>query len=199
MHFEATGKPALSVFEHIRAPWLLLEAAFDACEAAHDAEEGGSSPPSTVVRHAAVCVVLAVVALEGYINEFLQRHAKPSLWGVMQRLGIRNKWQLAPRLTGADEEFQTDAPPWAKFSELVRMRNRIVHWAPPDPEKPGPAKEWGDYKTTVQELTSERASEACRTACEMIWQLHQLHGSNVLPGWGEFLERVEGPWREDTS
>ncbi len=190
MRFAVEGKPPLTALEHVRAPWLLLEAA----------EAERRSPVTTVVRHAAVCVVLAVAVLEGYINSFADRHIDRWLWKLIDRehayLGLRKKWHVAPRLAGADREFPKDTRTWERFCNLTKLRNDTVHWGPPEAEAASARRAWGQWRRTVDTFTAACPAQACRTACEMIWELHQVHGSSLLPGWDELLARVEGPWHE---
>ncbi len=203
IRFTVEGRPPLRVFEHIRAPWLLLEAALEARDAADAAQADSPCPRTTVVRHTAVCVVLAMAALEGYINSFAQQHIDPWLWSLIDRemayLGLRDKWRAAPKLAGADSEFPTDTKVWEDFCNLIKLRNETVHWQPPEPQTASAQRAWGQWRRTVATFTAACATRASRTACEMIWQLHQVHGSRLLPGWDELLARVEGPWQEGAA
>ena len=84
---------------------------------------------SMFVRHSILAVIFAA---ESLVNLLLDDFSRlPSGGKYIQRLGIREKWFIAPMLCGSGsagaQTFDASKAPFQQFSELVDLRNWLVH------------------------------------------------------------------------
>lgn len=101
----------------------------DACKLRDAAQVETSKLRSMYARHSILAVIFAAEAL---VNQLLDDFsALPSGDRYIERLGIREKWFTGPLVCSAAEHpsrtFDPARNPFQSFSELVDIRNWLVH------------------------------------------------------------------------
>lgn len=99
-----------------------------------------SSAYAPFLEHLATVHILCVTALEAHINTQAKELLEQSLFGALERISLKAKWLLLPRLLGLPG-FSRGAEPFQSLTRLVRYRNRLVHYK-------GEREEW-DRDTAV--------------------------------------------------
>jgi hypothetical protein len=85
------------------------------------------------VRAARTALLLYILSLEGLINRALEAFLPEPLRSFFlereDRFSLEDKWQLLPLIAGDDgpKAFDKSRDVWARFVELVRLRNEFVH------------------------------------------------------------------------
>jgi hypothetical protein len=184
----------------------------DARKLAEAAEREETKLRSMYARHSILAVVFAGEALA---NRLLDDYSQlPSRAKHLQRLGIREKWIIAPFVCGRQEPlgrtFEPGLQPFQQFSELVAIRNWLAHpevkrflgasadgstitimetgeEVPWVDTQEGPV--WPQTKIPINpfELTATHAKTAIRVLDAMVQELKSLHPELVTDKW---LEKV---------
>ena len=85
------------------------------------------------VRAARTSLLLYILSLEGLINraleQFLPEPQRQFFLEREERFSLEDKWQLLPLIAGGGgaRTFDKSRQGWARFTELIRIRNEFVH------------------------------------------------------------------------
>jgi len=85
------------------------------------------------VRAARTALLLYIFSLEGLINRaldaFLPEPQRQFFIEREDRFSLEDKWQLLPLMAaqGGPQAFDKSENVWARFVELIRIRNEFVH------------------------------------------------------------------------
>jgi hypothetical protein len=85
------------------------------------------------VRAARTALLLYILNLEGLINraleQFLPEPQRQFFLDREERFSLEDKWQLLPLIAGdgGPRAFDKSKQVWARFAELIRIRNEFVH------------------------------------------------------------------------
>jgi hypothetical protein len=85
------------------------------------------------VRAARTALLLYILSLEGLVNRaleaFLPEPQRQFFINREERFSLEDKWQLLPLMAGegGPRAFDKSADVWARFVELIRIRNEFVH------------------------------------------------------------------------
>ena len=85
------------------------------------------------IRASRTALLLYILSLEGLINRaleaFLPEPQRQFFVEREERFSLEDKWQLLPLMAGhgGPKVFDKSAQAWARFIELIRIRNEFVH------------------------------------------------------------------------
>ncbi|GAI76964.1 unnamed protein product [marine sediment metagenome] len=74
-------------------------------------------------------IVFAAICLEAFINDYASMNLSKSLFEKIERLELRNKWVIVPKLV-TGKEFDTGSKAFQLLEQLTRSRNKLVHPKP---------------------------------------------------------------------
>jgi len=82
-----------------------------------------------VTKHFSLAKILLVASAEAYINEVAAIEIRgKSSQDEFDKLSIIGKWLFLPKLIKMKTIFRLDRDPLQSFSELVRSRNKLIHF-----------------------------------------------------------------------
>ena len=148
-------------------------------------------------RYSALSIVSALTALESYINRFAKDNI-PQFYDEIEQLRLVDKWYVAPHLVSG-RTFEKGAQPLQDFSQVIRIRNQVVHPKPKnfDWDEDNEHRPW---PPSARILTAENSRLACSLIPRMIGELHDMVGTDP-PNWirskGDELHLIAWDW--DTS
>lgn len=135
-----------------------------------------------IAQYVCTAMVFSALTLEAYINQQYASHPETKKLDL-RKLEVREKWKMLPLLLGSKTTFDTGAPPFQKFNNLINLRNEaLVHFNPI-----GKAQQSGSgrkrFSTIVKDLGNAKLYFACIR--DMIEHLYKLtSGKTDVP---EFL------------
>jgi len=139
------------------------------------------------LHHSLVTVIMACCSLEAFINTYaMEKHWNE--WDSKEgkryeRKSIRKKWLDITREYSIDgATFNEQQQPYLDFSNLVELRNSLVHYK----VKPARPVQSGKGLISEQEatLTATNAAWAVETTKRMIEKFHEFD-AKPLPNWLE--------------
>jgi hypothetical protein len=80
-----------------------------------------------MLQDLATAHILCVACAEAHINAQAQTHLRGRDWDAFERLPVDAKWLFLPKLL-RQLGFDPGAEPFQGFNELLRVRNRLVHF-----------------------------------------------------------------------
>lgn len=131
-------------------------------------------------------VVLAVASLEAFINQAAKEFV--DAWGEDEdRMPLRSKWLVVPRLMTGKSIFSRGAQPYQDFSRLVTLRNELVHSKPSERVYEGDS---GFLRSVIDMRSQERQLDggrwSCKVAREMVVQF--ARGTETeIPDWVSYV------------
>ena len=139
------------------------------------------------LHHSLVTVIMACCCLEAFVNTYaMQKHWDE--WDTekgkcYERKPVRKKWLDTTKECSIDgTTFNKQSQPYIDFSNLVDLRDSLVHY------KPKPTHLVQSRKGLISEqeatLTTPKAEWAVETAKRMIEEFCKFTGQ-PLPGWLE--------------
>lgn len=171
-------------------------------EAARIAAETGGDVPQQLVRQITAgsalsraieasrnAVILAVAALEAFINEAARRLAA---WGHDEdNMSLRSKWILVPALLANGATFDRGRQPFQEFHSLVVTRNRLAHPKPEIRTFEGAGSLLRAYREpSVLDVRPEDGRKACMTARKMILEFSRIVGDDP-PSWCAYVPNAD--------
>lgn len=90
-----------------------------------DYEVGAAYGP--FLQHLATVHVFSAAALEAHINLRGQELLEGRVWDSFERLSLDAKWLFLPRLRDL-HGFDPGAQPFQDFDQLIKFRNKLVHY-----------------------------------------------------------------------
>jgi hypothetical protein len=119
-----------------------------------------------IQRHAMGTVTFSAMALESYINLYGAENLGSAYFGkYLDKLDLRSKWVIVPRMV-TGKELDTTSQGFSLFSNLVALRNRLVH------DKP--RKRRVDEVRDSDWVTEENAAAAIQAVRGMLDALRSL-------------------------
>jgi hypothetical protein len=79
------------------------------------------------LQHLAIVHVLCVTSLEAHITTRAKEALGGRFFGDFERIPLETKWLFLPKLLGVPG-FDPGAEPFQSFSQLVKYRNKIIHY-----------------------------------------------------------------------
>jgi len=90
-------------------------------------EYGVGTAYGLLLEHVGMVHILSAAALEAHINFRADQVFSGRLWNAFEHLSLDAKWLFLPRVLGL-AGFETGAEPFQGFDQLIKIRNRLVHY-----------------------------------------------------------------------
>jgi hypothetical protein len=141
-------------------------------------------------------VVLAVAALEAFINQTAAQHL--TIWEEEEdRQSLQTKWIIVPRLITGGRTFDKGHEPFQSFRRLVRLRNDLVHPKAAEKRFEGPmAGLFSSFYRPVWDAQPSDGRRACVVARQMLIEFSNLVGWSP-PHWCSVVPPVDPKRPED--
>ena len=140
------------------------------------------------LRHSLVTVIMACCCSEAFINTYaMLKHWNE--WDTdkgkrYERKPIRKKWfDTTQECSSDDTTFDVRKRPFIDFSDLVNLRDSLVHYKV-KPTSPVQSRK-GFISEQEATLTAAKAAWAVETTKRMIEEFHKFAGQ-TLPDWLEY-------------
>ena len=139
------------------------------------------------LHHSLITIIMACCSLEAFINTYaMQKHWKE--WDTKEGKRyeykpIRKKWlDTTQEYSISSATFDKQSQPYMDFSDLVDLRNSLVHYKV-KPTRPVRSKK-GLISEQEAALTASKAVWAIETVKRMIEEFYKFTGE-PFPGWLE--------------
>jgi hypothetical protein len=83
-------------------------------------------------EHSVVAIMFAALSVEAFINHYGITHlTRPFFKKHLDRMSIRDKWVIIPRLT-VGKAIDTNGQPYQRLCTLFTLRDKLVHFKSPE-------------------------------------------------------------------
>jgi hypothetical protein len=149
-----------------------------------------------VLRELAQAHILCTASLEAHINIRAETLLSKRAWTAFEKMGIDAKWLGLPKLQDLGG-FDVGSQPFQGFDQLIKIRNRLVHWKVHKEPYHG-FEEPASFAQKLS-LTFDSVDESLGAVKGMVSELSRQLGEERPPWWldsefSHFFEvRVDEP------
>lgn len=133
-----------------------------------------------LLRELAQVHILCAASLEAHINIHAEAMLGKRAWAGFEKMGIDAKWLFLPKIHGL-AGFDVGAEPFQSFDQLIKVRNRLVHWKVHREPYDG-FEEPASFAKKLS-LTFDSVDRSLSAVKEMVVELSKQLGEERPPFW----------------
>jgi hypothetical protein len=132
------------------------------------------------LEYSIIAITFSVLCLEAYINHIGLLEV-PTIWKEIEKIEIKHKWIVIPRLVVNKDVFNSGSEPFQSFFKVVGLRTYIVHHKQAF-GIPHETQDFGYTSKVFKDINSVSAKLSTETTIKMITKLCDERGK-IKPIW----------------